>query len=357
MRVTDFMSRSKKPQRSPRSVSAADYRKAVSFVFSFFLSLVLLLGTFCFVVWTGLFSESHFFRVLGNGYYNAVLNDLVTAAEDYTLPAEYDLSVLDGVFTREQVERDVNGYISAAFEGREYVPDNRAAYSRLHDNVARFIEKSGMEVQASEEDTRPDMDGDVSAASDDPVEIMIASYIDEIDKIYNGKVRMPGLDLIITIQGKVKRVLIAAMLVVAAFTVFLGFLLIRLHREPYEGLRYVAYASGGVGLMSFIVPFAMYRSEFYYGIHVSPEYFYNFVTSYVQNILMCFLQAALFWGVFTVTLILAVEILPDKALCQSIADNVRRFPSVFGRFCRNLPDNIRAGVSALHGKAAFVKKK
>ena len=101
----------------------------------------------------------------------------------------------------------------------------------------------------------------------------------------------------------------------------------------------------------------MYRSEFYYGIHVSPEYFYNFVTSYVQNILMCFLQAALFWGVFTVTLILAVEILPDKALCQSIADNVRRFPSVFGRFCRNLPDNIRAGVSALHGKAAFVKKK
>lgn len=356
MKVTDFMSRSKNPQRRTGSVSVADYRKAVSFVFSFFLSLVLLLGTFCFVAWTGLFSQSHFFRVLGNGYYNAVLNDLVTAAEDYTLPAEFDLSVLNGVFTREQVERDVNGYISAAFEGRNYVPNNRAAYSRLHDNVARFIEESGMEVQSSDEDTRLDVDGDDSAASDDPVEIMIASYIDEIDKIYNGKVRMPGLDLIITIQGKVKRVLIAAMLVIAAFTVFIGFLLIRLHRDPYVGLRYVAYASGGVGLMAFIVPFAMYRSEFYYGIHVSPEYFYNFVTSYVQNILMCFLQASLFWGVFTVTLILAVEILPDKALCQNIADNVRRFPSAFRRFCANVSNTLRTKAGLMAEKASAKKK-
>lgn len=267
-------------KNSERNVSER-YRMIVSYTLSFVLSLFMLLGTVCLIALTSLFSESFFCSVIKDDYYNSVLSEITTASEDYTIPAEFDISVLNDVFTVADVKRDVNGYVMAAFRGYNYKPDMQSQNNRLYANVSNFVAESNMKIEGDEES-------------------VISAYVDEIDKIYLSKVTIPGIDLIKAAREKIKGFVTAALILLFAFSLILCVVLIRLYRYPHQGTRFIAYSAGGCGLMSFVLPFSLYLSKVYAHIQVSPEYFYNFLTSYLKHILFGFMQASLFWIIFTI---------------------------------------------------------
>lgn len=281
------------------------YRKIISYTFSFILSLFLLLGTVCVVALTCLFSEGFFFSVINDDYYAAVLSDVITEAEDYTIPAEFDVSVLDGVFTVADVKHDVNGHVTAAFRGYSYTPDMETENNKLYANVAAYIAESGVKVE-----------GDADT--------VIAAYIVEIDKIYLERVRLPGINLIKVAREKIKGVVTFALIVLFALSLILIVVLLKLYRYPHKGLRYVSYAAGGCTLMSFVLPFILYLSKVYAHVQVSPEYFYHFVTNYLRQILFSFMQAALIWLVLNIVCIVFIYLSKNGMLNGKIEKKIKK---------------------------------
>lgn len=283
--------------KSAEQISRNRYRKIVSYTFSFILSLFMLLATICFVSLTSLFSESFFNNVITNDYYESVLSEIITEAEDYTIPAEFDIAVLDGVFTLSDVKRDVNGHVTAAFRGYNYTPDMQTENDKLYANVSAYISESGVPMGEEEDENT-----------------VIAAYVQEIDSIYLDKVRIPGINLIKVAREKVKNIVTFALIVLFASSLALFVVLMRLYRYPHKGLRYIAYAAGGCTLMSFVLPFILYLSKVYAHVQVSPEYFYHFVTNYLKQILFSFMQASFIWLVLTIACAVLIYLLKNDII-------------------------------------------
>lgn len=269
-------------------LSESKYRKTVSYVLSFILSLLLVLFTLCIVAQVSLFSESTFIGLLGNDYYQGVYDQIVSAAEDTTIPTGIDISVIDGVFTLEEVKKDVNGYISAAFNGEDYTPDTEASDNRLYINVSEFLDNHDVTLLTDKKET-------------------INDYIAEVNAEYAEYARMPGLSLILRLRTKYQKIITISGVILLALSVIIGAIIIKLYRHPHRGMRYLAYASGGAALMSLCVPLWLLISRAYKGLNLSPQYFYDFILSYITNALVICIVAAAIWLLITVGIALAIH--------------------------------------------------
>ena len=282
---TVYRDEDKTPAKS--DPSREKYRMVISYLFSFILALFLTLFSVCLTAMNCLFSEGFFCSVMREDYYQAVLNEIVTEAEDYTIPVGLDMSVLEGVFTINDVRRDINGNITAAFRGYEYQPDLKEANVRLYANAAADIAEHNVAVEGSVED-------------------VINTYVGEIDEFYLDKVTVPGMTLIEYARRNVKSGVTAVLIVLFVLSFVLILTLIRLYHYPHQGLRFVAYAAGGCALMMFAVPFKLYLDKVYAHILVSPEYFYVFVSNYVRQILLSLMKASLLWFILTIGCVILI---------------------------------------------------
>lgn len=263
------------------------YRMVISYVLSFILALFLTLFTVCLTTMNCLFSEGFFCDVMQEDYYRAVLNEIVTEAEDYTIPVGLDMSVLEGVFTINDVRRDINGNITAAFRGYDYQPNLEEANVRLYANAAADITENKVLVEGSMED-------------------VINAYIADIDEFYLDKVQIPGMSLIEYARKYVKSGVTAALIILFVLSFALTATLIKLYHYPHQGMRFVVYATGGCAIMMFVVPFHLYLSKVYAHVLVTPEYFYVFVSNYFKQILLSLMKASLLWLLVTVGCVILI---------------------------------------------------
>ena len=279
----------------PRRIADSGYRSVVSYVISFILSVFLLLATVCAVAYLCVFSESHLISLLGNGYYEGVLKNVVTSAEDITMPTGIDISVVDGVFDTETVKRDVDGYIKAAFRGEEYVPDTADSDARLYRNVSEFLDSHDVTLVEDKKDT-------------------INAYINEVNAVYAKYTRLPGLGMISEYRVKYVKPVGIAFIALAVLSAVLAAVIIKMYHHPHRGMRFIAYAFGGTALMSFAAPLALLVSGRYEGIQLSPEHFYRFAVDYISDALTGCIIAAAVWLVLTIACVAAIYFMRQKLL-------------------------------------------
>ena len=262
----------------------------VSLIFSFFLSLSLLAITALLVVRLGVLSESRFLSTLDDAYYQYTLNYVNEQTGYYTLPTGLAQSVLDDVFTVDEVRADVDDNVISAFRHVDSAIDTTDQEERLSANVAQFFSDNGVEASGETEE-------------------ITATYVDEIMEIYRSAVRLPGLDAIVKVRDVFMRYFLVGTIALAALSVVLVVMLVRMHHFAHRGLRYVAYATGGATLMSFVAPFMLYHSGFYRGLKLTPQFFYHFGVSFIEHALKTCLLGALVLLVVTIVLIVVINAL------------------------------------------------
>ncbi len=269
-------------------------RIAVSILFSFLMSLILVIGSALFIVRVEFLEGASIDSFLGETYYKAVHKDLVTAAEDYTLPTAIDISVLKDVYRYEDVCTDVRGYLVSALAGREYKPDLSGSSERLRQNLATFFETEDVET-----------DGEISE--------ICRSYISEIEEIYKQKTRMPGLDVLIKVKSRFGTLMIIGLVVLFLVCAGISLLIIKLNKPAVEGLNYLAYSTGAAAIMCFTVPAVLFFSRGYTKLNLAPEYFYRFVIGFIRHVLVSCFAAAGIWLVVTAIFIIVMLLIGRKA--------------------------------------------
>ena len=269
-------------------------RRIISLFYSFVLSLSLLTFVICRVIWSGLFSDNYFFNVLDNGYYDVVYKDIITSAEDYTIPAEFDISVINGVFDAEQVRIDIDNCAKAALSGNSFSPDLTALNSMLYANVEKCIENGTVEL---------DKDSDKDS--------IISAYVNEIDKIYTDRISITGIRILAAARSGYKKWAIIALAVTLLMSAAMIFMLIRLNRPISKALSFIAYGAGGFSLMSFFIPFILYRSEFYSGIRIPDQALYSLVSNYIKCVLASFIHYSML-GMIAMLILIATAFLTEN---------------------------------------------
>ena len=285
--------------RSKRSTS----RNVVSLVFGFFLSLVLLLLTLLCVLRVGVVSQAGFLSVLDNDYYQYTLDYIEDQARYYTLPTGIDPSVVEGVFTREDVEADVDGILAGKFSGSGYNPKTDGLRERLSNNVYRVFAADGVQI-----------------AEGSSADEIVTSYVDEIIDIYNTAVEMPGIDAIVRVRDEFTQWFIVGLVALVAFAAVLMASIVRLHHYKHRALRYMAYSFGGAALMAFVLPCILLISGFYKGLSVSPQYFYHFVVSLIsRTLVLCMIGGGVLFA-----LMLLIIIISTKMRAEAVRHKSRR---------------------------------
>lgn len=271
-------------------------RAVVSYILSFLLTLALTAATGAVLVRFGGLSAKAIDSFLDEDYYRAALGDLVTEAEDYTIPTNISVSVLEDVFYQEDVKKDTLGYLYAAFSGSDYEPDFTGSDERLMNNLIRFFEEEDIE-----------RDGEIDAICN--------GYIAEIDEIYIKNVSVPGLETISSVGVKYGLALLAGAAMAAVLSLGLAFFILKLHRPASKGLKYLAYATGATAAICFILPAVLFFSRSYTKLNLTPEHLYRFTTGFISHILgRCMIAAGVWFAVTAVLVVLCVVFRPKKAV-------------------------------------------
>ncbi len=286
-------------------------------ILSFFLALFLFIDLVLIVAGVTLFSQRGFLSVFDNAYYEYMLKYVNEQTLYYTLPTGYDEAVLDGVFTLAEVKADADGFVTAAFKGATYKPDESSERDRIMQNVSALYARDGVEFN-------------------DEAQASATAYADELMAIYNKAIELPGASAIGKLSRKLRIIDLATAVVFAIMSIGLAVTLVAPRHFKHRGLRYVAYGTGGAALLAFVGPAALLVSGFYKGLNVTPQYFYHFCMLLIERLIhLCLLGAGV---CLIVTIIIAINVARMRRQYVKTYDRGRQPRSRRGSHARESTD-------------------
>lgn len=288
----------KTTRKSRRNSAPSSTKNLASFIFSFLLSLTLVVVAVFFVANHSL-SKKYVVSKIDSDYLRMLSENVYNAAVDYTMPTGVDVSVLDGVFTEDTIREDVKSYVMNAFDDNSYEVDTSKIYASLKENVDAFLREQG--IDPTTEDKAVD------------------EYVKAICNIYKDRVKLPGLNYLPRLSNLLRSYFIYVIIAAAIFALVNAFLCVKLHSYLHRGLRYVVYSLSGAALMTFVAPFVAYMNGFYKNLQISPNYFNHFIVTYIESI---FGQLFIWAGVFLVLSI--ISLLVVSTLRKRIARKKKR---------------------------------
>lgn len=265
------------------------WRSLISIVLGFLLTLFIVVFTLLMVIqWSGFSRGSFYDNMSKNNYYDYVLDDIMLETESITLPIGLPINVLDDVFSSYQIGQDVNAYIDASFDDLIFVPDTSKIEKLLEKNSRKALEDQGIIPNEEQENN-------------------LDNYIKAVVEIYKDKTKMPLLSVFDQAKDIYKEVFMIGIISVSVCMIIILLIIIKIHVWIHRAMRYISYSLISAGLMVGIVPGIILESGFYKKVHLSPEYFYNFVTDYVTNILKLFIYYGIAWILIAILVIAILE--------------------------------------------------
>jgi len=315
------------PKAKKEKLTAGKIAKTAAEYFLALLVCLLLFGFTIVLIAKSTLSVNYTISRLPKTYTYRLFNEIDTSVRDYTLPTGLDPSVLDGAVTQEQLDIDFNSCVRNPYPASGFSLDTSGIEEKLNHNVINYLEdkvrKEAEETQdvdaplakvpvngTGEEETEEEYsigvlneDGTVTLHEDTLK--AVDEYVHEIGDLYRKNVRLPGLDYLAGIGNEFDSKFIFFLIAPILAAVICGFLMIRLQMDAKKSLRYFSFATGGVAMMNVIGPVFVLIQGFYRRLGITPDYFNEFMVSYINGILLQFLVTAGVWLVITVCLALA----------------------------------------------------
>lgn len=275
-------------------------RFLISSVAAFILTLMLTAATYLAGGYLGFFDKALILDHLNKSdYYSGVMEYANESSGLIAIPSGIPQKVFDGTFTEEMVYRDVRGYLEAAFDGRAYEIDTAAFKERLTENVTAYVEQEGLELTEEQE-------------------VYVEDFASQIADNYVNSAKMPFVSYFVNIRNGYINLIKIAIPALAAGAALLMVFLAKINMPSYRAMLFVGSSTIAAGLMSIIVPAWMLVTGFYRRINVTPEYFFEFVSSYMLEGIRVFIYLGVLWLIAS-AMILTIAGLRRKNSLEYIA--------------------------------------
>lgn len=267
----------------------------LSSVLSFLLSVLLTFASYLSGVYVGGLNPAFILDDLNkSGYYESVQKYFYDTAESLTLPSGLPTEVTEGIAPLEYVYQEVQNYVNACFKNQDYSFSLKTMEDKLNANIEAYLEEENLVLTAEQQQNKTD-------------------YIKMITDEFVQDAKVPFLHYFVKIKDigvKVMKIALPALLVLSAVCIFL---LIRMQRFKHRGVRFITYSTIAATFMSGLPPLIALLNGFYKRINLEPEYFYLFVSTYIERALMCIAIIGAAWCVTTGILLGVIHFLKGRA--------------------------------------------
>lgn len=202
-------------------------------------------------------------------FYQQSIVNLNKQIQQETQSTGFPLEMFENYIDEKSADKIMKSYIQTAFSTGNTKIDTSTFESSLSKDIDDYLESANIIIN-SEEKTA--------------ISTLKTNLIDYF-KTY---LTFPYLDLVINLINTYNAYyyIIAAVLVL--LIIITGFILYRLYSHYRGRRRYFAYALTSSGLICLVLPGFIYFGDFVNKISLSPKYFYDFITSTINNYLIIY---------------------------------------------------------------------
>lgn len=262
----------------------------VSVIVAFVLSILLTMLCYICCIYFGMFNVSSVKNAINtSGYCQDIVEYSEKSSAEAAIPMGLPDTVFKGVFDVNETRTEAYNYITASIEGHNYEPDTTAAKYRLLNNIYDYVEGSGA-VMTDETKANTDV------------------FADEIMTAYSKNVKIPFFNYFVLVRDAISDLIYIAIPVLVILSIAAVVILVRMHKWLHRAMRYIAYSTISVALMTAVFPAYLLAGGIYKRISISPQYVYNFLVEYVDNSLSVFLFMSAAFAVLSVGVIIFIYI-------------------------------------------------
>ena len=140
-------------------------KKIINFLLNLIMSILVLgLISICIIITSVLNKEYMKARLIENNFYDRSYGDIKEDFENYTMQSGLELDILDGLFTKEKVENDINIKLNAIYDGKKADIETDSIRNELDSRINNVLEQNNR-ILSSDEKKSVDKYEDVIADS------------------------------------------------------------------------------------------------------------------------------------------------------------------------------------------------
>lgn len=218
-------------------------KKAISYVLSFVLVLMLLSLCLLAIVKSTILDEKYMISKLEEAnYYERMNGEIIEQFKNYTIQSGLSDEVLENLFTEDKLKQDINNVIDSIYTGKELEISTSEIRENLKENILAEVEKEGKTVDFEDE--------------------AMEEYLKAIESAYESQVSYSTstINSIGSTFEKVISLAKTAQIIVIVVTIVIAVLIIILNIKQIFGLNYLAISSMATGLFILIAKFLLGQS-------------------------------------------------------------------------------------------------
>lgn len=218
-------------------------KKAISYVLSFVLVLMLLSLCLLAIVKSTILDEKYMISKLEEAnYYERMNGEIIEQFKNYTIQSGLSDEVLENLFTEDKLKQDINNVIDSIYTGKELEISTSEIRENLKENILAEVEKEGKTVDFEDE--------------------AMEEYLKAIESAYESQVSYSTstINSIGSTFEKVISLAKTAQIIVIVVTIVIAVLIIILNIKQIFGLNYLAISSMATGLFVLIAKFLLGQS-------------------------------------------------------------------------------------------------
>lgn len=263
-------------------------RTQLSLLFAFIMTLLFIILIIIFGLNIGVFNSRSIIKSIDQSdYFNKAYDRINQKTEsifsEFGLPED----TLSEVITPSRVHADGMNYVNA-------ILNNKTQYKAeinkdIELNIQQYISNQSEQPSSG-----------------------VAQLGNAIEEEYKSVVELRFVDNLMTYKTNYRKLNTILLPFIILLVGILSYMLIRMYRHRYRGIRYIAYAMiASSVLILLIVSFWLLTKE-YMGFEVAPDYYQQFVSNYIRMGLMVYVYIGIMGLVIAIALITLIGFMRNK---------------------------------------------
>ena len=243
-------------------------KKAISYIFSFILVIILLALCVIATIKSTILDEEYTISKLKEAnYYERMNGEIIEQFKNYTIQSGLSDGVLENLFTEEKLEKDINKVIDSIYTGKKLEIDTTEIRENLKENILDEVEKEGKTVDFEDE--------------------AMVEYLKAIEMAYESQVSY-STSAINSIGGALQEIINLASLaqtILIVATIVVVILIIAISAKQIFGLNYIAISSIASGLFILVAKFLLGQATDLHNIMIINQATSRVIQLVIEDIL------------------------------------------------------------------------
>jgi len=280
----------------------------LSSLFAFLLTLLLLVLFSSIGLGIGVFNSRNISKAINKSdYIGKAYVAINQRTEEVLLEAGLPRDLLSDIITPARVHADGMNYASQALSTKQE-PDNSLEDQRkLHGQIQTAILEYAIEQGISQS-------SELSEGISEGIPESIKVIADRIEDEYISRVEIKFIEYLKNYKLDYKRLMVVIIPSIMLIIAILCYMIIRMHRYKYRGLRYIAYGLIASSVLMIALAWYTLYNKGYHMIKLAPSYYQYFISSYLRMSITVFAYIGILGILLAVVLTTLIGVMRNKII-------------------------------------------